>query len=145
LPISAPVDFESVVRTFIDSGVLIAAMRSVGRDRELALALLAEPGRVFLTSPFVYLEVMPKATYFKRSLDVAFYQRFFETAESVATVENIEAVARAEALRTGLSAMDALHVAAAFLASADEFIITERPERAIHRTTLVKMVSLFDS
>ncbi|MCX6591356.1 MAG: type II toxin-antitoxin system VapC family toxin [Acidobacteria bacterium] len=134
-----------MVRTFVDSGVLIAAMRSAGRDRERALALLEEPGRVFLTSPFVYLEVVPKATYFKRALDVAFYQRFFETAESVATVENIEAVARAEALRTGLSAMDALHVAAAFLASADEFITTERPERAIHRTTLVKMVSLFDS
>jgi hypothetical protein len=45
-----------MIRTFFDSGVLIAGARSVGRDRERALQLLEEPNRVFLTSPFVHLE-----------------------------------------------------------------------------------------
>ncbi len=134
-----------MIRTFVDSGVLIAAARAADSLGAKALQFLDDPHRQFLTSPFVYLEVVPKAVHFKKTFELALYDRYFEVAESYVLLQNIEAVARAEALRTGLSAMDALHVAAAFLASADEFITTERPERAIHRTTLVKVVSLFDS
>jgi O-acetylhomoserine (thiol)-lyase len=42
-----------VIRTFLDSGVLLAAVRSLGRDRERALRVLEDPNRTFLTSPFV--------------------------------------------------------------------------------------------
>ena len=40
--------------------------------------------------------------------------------------------------------MDALHLAAAHLSHADEFITTEKPNKAIHRSSLVKVVYLFD-
>jgi hypothetical protein len=50
-----------MLRTFFDSGVPRAAARSVGPDRERALQLLEDPNRSFLTSPFVHLEVLPKA------------------------------------------------------------------------------------
>ena len=53
-----------MTRTFCDAGVLIAAARSVGPDRLRALQLLEEPDRVFLTSPFIHLEVVPKTIFY---------------------------------------------------------------------------------
>ena len=43
-------------------------------------------------------------------------------------LNRIEEVARAELARCGLAAMDALHVAAAFLLRAEELITTEKPK-----------------
>jgi hypothetical protein len=48
-----------------------------------------------------------------------------------------------EAAKAGLGAMDALHLAAAYLAGADELITTEKPAKAIHRSSLVRVVYLF--
>ena len=39
--------------------------------------------------------------------------------------------------------MDALHIAAAHLLGADEFITTERPGKSIYRTSLVRVLYLF--
>ncbi|MGA3023189.1 MAG: hypothetical protein ABSF98_00325 [Bryobacteraceae bacterium] len=58
-------------------------------------------------------------------------------------LNRIEKVARAEAARCGLAAMDALHMAAAFLLKADEFITTEKPVKPVYRTTLVKVRWLY--
>src|ERR1022692_768492 len=55
-----------MIQTFFDSGVLIAAARSVGPDQEPALQFLEDPNRSFLTSPFVHLEVLPKAIFYKK-------------------------------------------------------------------------------
>ena len=77
-----------MIRTFFDSGVLIAAARLLDPDGERALKFLDDPNRVFLTSPFV-------------------------------------------------------HLAAAHLSHADEFITTEKPNKAIYRSKLVKVVYLF--
>jgi len=132
-----------MIRTFFDSGVLIAAARSVGPDREHALQLLEEPNRVFLTSPFVYLEVVPKAIFFKKQMERSFYDRYFANALWFREVDKIEAAAQTEAARSGLGAMDALHLAAAHLSGADEFITTEKPNKAIHRSSLVKVIYLF--
>ena len=70
-----------MIRTFLDSGVLIAAARSLDRDGERALKFLDDPSRVFLTSPFVHLEVVPKAIFFKKRLERSFYDRYFTNAE----------------------------------------------------------------
>lgn len=48
-----------------------------------------------------------------------------------------------ESARSGINAMDSLHLAAAYLLRADEFITTENPRKSIYRTTLVKVVYLF--
>ena len=40
--------------------------------------------------------------------------------------------------------MDSPHVAAAHLLKAHEFITTERPTKSIHRSSLVKVVYLFN-
>lgn len=39
--------------------------------------------------------------------------------------------------------MDSLHIAAAHLLKADAFITTERPNKSIYRSSLVKVVYLF--
>jgi predicted nucleic acid-binding protein len=132
-----------MIRTFFDSGVLIAAARSLDPDGERALQLLEEPDRVFLTSPFVHLEVVPKAIFFNKRLEQAFYDQYFKTAVWFREVGKIEAAAQTEASRAGLGAMDALHLAAAHLSHADEFVTTEKPNRALHRSSLVKVVYLF--
>ena len=132
-----------MVRTFFDSGVLIAAARSVGSDRIRALELLGDPGRIPLTSPFIHLEVMPKATYFNNRLERSFYDRYFANAVWFREVDKIESAARTEAVKAGLGAMDALHPAAAFLSNAHEFITREKPNKAIHRSALVKVIYLF--
>ena len=132
-----------MIRTFLDSGVLLAAARCAGQDRERALGVLEDPGRVFLTSPFVHLELVPKAQFHKQRLEVRFYEEYFRAAEWCRDLDRILALAEREAAASGLSAMDALHIAAAHLAEADEFITTERPEKPLFRTKLVQVSYLF--
>lgn len=61
--------FLRVIRTFLDAGVLIAAFRSRNTVSTPALTLLDDPGRVFVTSDYVRLEVLPKPLYFRRHKD----------------------------------------------------------------------------
>ena len=132
-----------MIRTFLDSGVLIAAARLLDPDGERALKFLDDPNRLFLTSPFVHLEVVPKAIFFRKRMERSFYDTYFKNAVWFREVDKIEVAARTEAARAGLGAMDALHLAAAHLSRADEFITTEKPNKAIHRFSLVKVVYLF--
>jgi len=65
-----------VIRTFLDSGVLIAAFRSRNTVSTPALTLLDDPERVFVTTDYVRLEVLPKPLYFRRETEAAFYEAF---------------------------------------------------------------------
>src|ERR1035437_5223269 len=98
-----------MIRTFFDSGVLIAAARLLDPDGERALEFLDDPNRVFLTSPFVHLEVVPKAIFFKKQMERSFYDRYFANEEWYREVGKIEAAPHTEAAKAGLGAMDALH------------------------------------
>lgn len=133
-----------MLKTFLDSGVLLAALRSLGRDRERALGVLEDPNRQFLTSPFVHLELLPKAIFHKKALEKAFYEEYFNAAEQYQDLDKMVAAAKIEAAKSGLAAMDALHLAAAKLAGADEFITTERPGKPIYRAPGIKIVYLFE-
>ena len=48
-----------------------------------------------------------------------------------------------EAARCGMAALEALHVAGAFLLKADELITIEKPGKPIYRTNLVKVCWLY--
>ncbi len=48
-----------------------------------------------------------------------------------------------EARQHGLSAMNALHTAAAYLLRADELVTTERPGKAIYRTLRIRVLYLY--
>jgi len=130
-------------KTYLDAGVLIAAVR--GRDEVAARAMqvLDDPDREFVSSAFLKLEVLPKAVYGKRQPEVEFYETFFAAVRHWAkTLTRIVEKARQHANTHGLGAMDALHVAAAISVGADELVTTEKPEKPIHRVTEVKVISL---
>ena len=131
------------IRTFLDSGVLIAAFKGAPELREMALQILEDPDRVFLTSPFVRLEMLPKAIFNKQVNETRFYEQFFARAEFVTDLTAIFNLGEKEAARSGVGSMDSLHIAAAHLLKADAFITTERPTKSIHRSSLVKVVCLF--
>lgn len=134
----------SLKRTFLDSGVLIAAARGTGETALQALQILDDPNREFVSSIFIKLEVLPKAIYNGFKEESAFYQSFFENDVELwvgFSDEMIEA-AQQQAAGFGLSALDALHVAAAIFAEVDEFITTEKSGKPLHRVKDLKVRSI---
>ena len=103
-----------MTRTFLDAGVLIAAIRGTSEIADRAMALLNNPERLFVSSDFVQLEVLPKAVYFRQEAEASFYRAYFASVtEMVPVSQALVAQASEQAQRVGLAAMDALHVAAA--------------------------------
>lgn len=131
------------IRTFLDSGVLIAAFKGPPQLRESALQTLEDPGRLFLTSPFVRFEVLPKAIFNKQADETRFYERFFARAVVATDLKAILTLGEKEGARSGVGSMDSLHIAAAHLLKADAFITTEKPNKSIYRSSIVKVVYLF--
>ena len=131
------------IRTFLDSGVLITAFKGAPALRERALQVLEDPDREFLSSPYVRFEVLPKAIFNKQVSERHFYEQYFAQAESAADLALIFDLAEREVSRSGTGTMDALHLAAAHLMKADEFVTTEKPGKSVYRTSLVKVIYLF--
>ena len=131
------------IRTFLDSGVLIAAYKGSPSVEASAIGILDDPNRVFLSSPFIRHEISPKALYNRRQDEYRFYQNYFRRAVFCDDLKSILSHAGKESAKSGVSAMDSLHIAAAHLLDADEFVTSEKPGRSIYRTSLVKIVYLF--
>jgi predicted nucleic acid-binding protein len=133
----------ALIRTFIDAGVLISA--TTGRDVlfDRAWEILDDPERVLLTSELVRLEVVPKAIYFHHPDELDVYMNFFTSvAESIALSEALLTQAHLEAQSAGLGALDALHVAAAKVGGAEEFVTTERLTTALFRVVGLKITTI---
>lgn len=131
------------IRTFLDSGVLIAAYKGSPALAAAAIQVLNDPARLFLASPFVRHEVSPKALYNRREEEYRFYQSYFKRAGFCDDLRLILNQASRESAKSGINAMDSLHIAAAHLMVADEFVTTEKPGKSIYRTSLVKVIYLF--
>lgn len=129
--------------TFVDAGVLISAARGEGDIARRAFEILDDPSRIFASSDFVKLEIMPKPKYFKKSDEVNFYDEFF-SGVSIWASGDIELVraAFAEGERYGLSALDSLHVAAALKIGANEFVTNEKKDSAIHRFKAIPVITI---
>jgi predicted nucleic acid-binding protein len=124
-----------LTRTFLDVGVLIAAVRGQEDEASHALAILEDPERSFIASDFLKMEVLPKAIYYQRSAEVALYEQFFSKATLIPVSAALVTQAYTEACTFGLSALDALHVTVAKAGGAEEFITTERPTTPLFRVT----------
>jgi predicted nucleic acid-binding protein len=132
-----------MIRTFIDAGVLISAARSQGEIAERALEVLEDEKREFASSIFLKLEVLPKAIYNQQNSEVKFYETFFDAVSYWANdIDAIIEAAYQQSSQFGLGAMDALHIAAAVSVGATEFITNEKPEKSIHRTQSIRVISL---
>lgn len=133
-----------MTRTFIDSGVLIAGSRGEGAIAQRALAILADANRDFASSIFLKLEVLPKAVYNNRASEVRFYEEYFDTVSYWAEdIDQIVQNAYQEVSESGLRAIDALHVTAAVIVGASEFVANEKLEKSIHRTKSISVISIW--
>ncbi len=132
-----------MVITFVDAGVLIAAARGRTEVSAQAMAILDDPDRSFASSEFVRLEVLPKALFNRKSDEAEFYLEFFRAVSH--WPPNADAVVRQAydiGVKFGLAALDALHVAAAMSAGAEELVTTEKPSKPLHRRTNIRVRSI---
>ena len=130
------------MRTFLDSGVLLAAWRAEALSG-LALSVMADDARVFVTSQMVRLELLPKPRFEKRLREVQFYgHHFAEAAGCEPLSEELGREAERVGACYGLSGADALQVAAAIRQGAQEFYTTEKPGRPLFRVKELRVVSL---
>lgn len=130
--------------TYVDSGVLIFAAQGRTAEAALALPFLADPAREYVTSDYVRLEVLPKCTYHRRQPEIDFYSEFFRlNSRTIPTSPALLQYALEEGCNTGISGLDAVHIACAVFAGAEEFITSEKHNTPIHRTTKVRVVSIF--
>jgi predicted nucleic acid-binding protein len=129
-------------RTYLDTGVLIEAAAGKGTRAEAALGLLKDSNRVFLSSPFLDLELLPQVIQNRQREQQKFLETYLAATKRIEDLRAIFRVAFREASSSAVSGMDALHVAAAHLLKADEFITTEKPGKAIYRNGLVHVLHL---
>lgn len=133
-----------MIRTYIDTGVLIAAARGSGKVAQTALGVISDTqSREFICSDYVKLELIPKPTYFGHAAEVKFYEEFFTTVSAWLPfrVEDLEE-AFDEACAAGLGSVDAIHVVVAANSACDEIVTSEKANRAIHRTNRIRVVSI---
>lgn len=128
-------------RTYLDTGVLIEAATG-GLQAEAALRILGDRERVFLSCPFLDFELLPQAILSKRYEEQQFLETYLASTERTEDLDRIFRLAFREASHSPVSGIDALHVAAAHLLRADEFITTEKPGKAIYKSRLVPVVYL---
>jgi predicted nucleic acid-binding protein len=129
--------------TYIDSCVLLYAAQGTAILAERALPFLFDPEREYVTSDYVRLELVPHATYNKRRAEVEFYETFFQSAiRHIPTSKTLLDTAMDLGCRTDVTGIDAIHVACAILAGAEELVTAERTTKPIYRTTAVRVVSI---
>ena len=130
-------------RSFIDSGVLLAAFRAAGQLAENALNVLGDTDRQFVTSDFVRLELLPKPICYGNNEERRFYETFFASVEHVVRASHsLIDDAQREAETVGLSAMDALHIAAAKQAGCDEFVTAEKSTKPLFRVAGITITTV---
>ena len=135
---------EKAIVTYVDACLLIVAFRDEHHLNEQARNVLKDKRRSFLVSDALWLELLPKAVYNKRVREAEFYERFFARAQRLPTTEAVIQRACMLAARYGLAAMDAVHIAHAVEAGADEFISAESLTKPMFRVLDVPMLSIAD-
>ncbi len=127
-----------MTRTYLDSSVLIQAVQGVDGDK--TAGLLEDPEREFVAATFLKLELLPQPTFHKRKAELEFLEAFFErVVEWREADEALVTAALAEAQSVPLTAVDAIHVAAAKALGCDEFITAEKPGKPLHKVRSLKV------
>ena len=124
--------------------MLIFAAKGTTDAAALALPFLQDPNREFVTSDYVRLEVLPKATWMRNEAEIELYETFFRlNLRTIPTSAALLELAMDEACKIGLNALDAIHIACAVFGGAEELITSEKTTKPMHRTNLVRVVSIF--
>ena len=114
-----------------------------GQFHDVAIALMEDNSRKFVTCENVQLELLPKPTFEKRLTEVEFYNEHFDRVLGCEPFsEALGKSAMALAKKYGLAAGDALNLAAAIRQDADEFVTSELPGKPLFRVRQIKVISL---
>ncbi len=129
-------------RTYVDACLLIADFKGKGELGRRAMDILDDPERVLIVSDAVWLEVLPKPRFHRQREEAAFYEAVFEQAEHrgwcVETLYHAHTLAETH----GIAAMDAIHVAIALEAGAEEFVTAEKPTKPMFRVPSMPLRSI---
>jgi len=127
-----------MTRTYLDSSVLIQAVQGVEGGK--VLECLEDPDREFVAATMLKLELLPQPTFHGRTRELAFLEAFFSrvVAWEPAT-EGLLTDALREASQVPLSAVDAIHVAAARRLRADELVTGEKPGKPLHQVKAMRV------
>jgi len=129
--------------TYVDANALIVAYRSDQPAAQAVLALLGDPARRFVASPYLRLETLRKPLFYRREDEIAFMERYFASISLwVPASDALVARALDLAAQWDLGAMDALHAAAALQAGAEVFVTMERPTKPLFQVPGLNAVSL---
>lgn len=133
----------ALIKTYLDSGVLIAAYHGFDELSLKAMSIIDDKNRQFISSYFVKLEVLSKAIYHKQNSEISFYEAFFTNCVLWANdLEQIVQLAQELANKYGINALDALHIASAISSNANEFVTTEKLTKPLHRVQEIKTISI---
>lgn len=134
-----------VLRTYLDANCLIAVADVEPQRSGKVLALLSEAGktRTFVYSPFFTLETLSLAIHYgKPAREFVFRQYLNLCTHSSDKLIEILHEAHRQVEKYGIAGLDACHLAAAIVASADEFYTFEKPSKPMFRTREIKVFSL---
>jgi predicted nucleic acid-binding protein len=132
-----------MTRTYVDADILIAAARGNEELSELAMNILEDGSREFIGSTLQRMETSAPSRFHGYTLQAEFYDEFFaRVVEWVPVTNELTQNAHDECLNSGIQAFDALHIAAAAAAGAEEFITAERLTSPIHNARIVRVVSI---
>ena len=135
-----------MVRTYVDSCVLIAAFHGNHRRSIEAIAVLDDPKRTWITSDYVKLETLPKPLFTGHKKEAEFMQAFFDTAhERVPSSDPLTSASVKLAAQHDLKAMDALHVSAALHGKAEQFVTLEKRRKPLGRVTELRVAFLSET
>ena len=132
------------IRTYVDANILITAFRGNDAGTDAAIRILGEPGRQFVSSPFLRLETLRKPLFYDRSDELDFMESYFaEVSEWICADDAQVQQALSLAGRYDPGGMDALHIAAAVTGNVDEFVTLEKPSKPMCQITEINVVSLY--
>ncbi len=116
-------------KTYLDTGVLIAAFKGDEAASDRALEIIGNETRAFIVSDLLTLECVSPALANGYLEQADFCQKFI--AEGINTPLSAASTGWAveRASKCCIGAMDVLHMAVAVEAGADEFITTEAPTK----------------
>lgn len=136
-----------LIRTYLDANIPIEAFRGkVAARRFLAEAILESRRRLYVTSPFLRLELLPVPDRTGDRQQTAALLSFFARSEPVRDLDRIFTVAHELVRDYQLSVMDALHVASAHVGGCDELITREaKATKPIYRQHLVTVTYFEDA
>ncbi len=129
--------------TYLDSNCLIAVTDAEPQRRAKVQALLGDPRHSLIYSPFTVLETLTLALHYGKKAKAQYFRQHFN--QCIFISDNLGLImqeAHRQAERYGVASVDACHLAAAIVVSADEFYTFEKPTKPMFRTQEIKVISL---